>query len=464
MHSFFLINPMNLRETRIIVIDDKKEDVKNLLKLLDKKGVPYNYYFQDANMGNLPESPLINVRLIFLDFVLGTDSQPVKSKIATLMNVLKRILHPDNGPYIILAWTVLESAALDDLITPFKSELFKNPDIPKPVAIVNLDKINIMKNLNHIHKNLKKAFNGNNIFEILLDWECNGRTALADVIKALTDLSAQHITRTTTSLDDYSTLLRKAAERNMCRFASSVSGEKNLKSGNSILIDAQLPLGNIFQDHLETHIRKLTPKYKLLSRKIYRSRNAPEYSAPEKAQMNTYFLLVSDPDPSIKPGNIYKANSVLRKVHRSGKITLWKKDFYAKSIIEKSKTDSAVNGRIKELNKKIIPILIEVTPECDYAQKNWRGAKFIFGILWPPLLARDSRDKYLLKADKIFPPLFIKYRGEVYLLTFHANYQIMLPLSAVKSIRPILRARKELLVDVQHWSAAHASRPGKTEF
>jgi hypothetical protein len=180
--------------------------------------------------------------------------------------------------------------------------------------------------------------------------------------------------------------------------------------------------------------------------------------------MNTYFLLVSDPEPSVKPGNIYKANSVLRKVHRSGKITLWKKDFYDKNKITKSRAGLAVNGRIKELNKEIIPILIEVTPECDYAQKNWRGAKFIFGILWPPMFGRGNRDEYLLKADKIFAPLLIKYREEVYLLTFHANYQIMLPLSAVKSIRPILRARKELLVDVQHWSASHASRPGKTEF
>lgn len=457
---------MNLRETRIVVIDDHKEDVDNLLKLLDKKGISYNYYFRDADMSNLPERPLLNVRIIFLDFVLGTDGQPAKSKIATLFSVLKKILHSDNGPYIILTWTVLERAALDDLITPFKSELLKNPDIPKPVAIVSLNKIKIMNNLDHIDKSLKKAFNGRNIFEILLDWECNGRTALAGVIKAFTDLSAQHITGTAISLDDYSASLRKAAERNMCKFASSVSGEENLKPGYSILIDAQLPLGNIFLDHLETYIRKLTPKYRLLSRKIDGSKNALAYTAQEKAQMNTYFLLVSDPDPSIKPGNIYKANSVLRKVHRSGKITLWKKDFIDKEMIKKSKSEPSVNDRIKELNNKIIPILIEVTPECDYAQKNWRGAKFIFGILWPyaPAFYNKGKDKFLPKMDKIFPPLLIKYRGEVCFLTFHANYQIMLPLPTAKSIRPILRARKELLVDVQHWSAAHASRPGKTEF
>jgi hypothetical protein len=455
---------MNLRETKVIVIDDKREDVVNLLKLLDKEGVPYNYYYEDANIDNLPQNPLINVRLIFLDFVLGTDGQPIKTKLAALLNVLKRILHPNNGPYIILAWTVHNSAALGDLITPFKSELLINTDIPKPVAIADLDKISVMQNLKQIDRKLKRTFDGGNIFEILLDWECNGRTALADVIKTLTDLSAQQMTKTATSLDEYSTLLRKAAEKNMCRFASSLSGEKNLKPGKSILIDAQLPLGNIFQDHLETYIRKLKPKFRLLSRKIYGARNTPKYTAPEKAQMNTYFLLVSDPDSSIKPGNIYKANSVLRKVDRSGKITLWKKDFYDKNMIKKSKTVPDVDARIKELNKIIIPILIEVTPECDYTQKNWRGAKFIFGILWPPRFARDNRDEYLQKADKIFPPLLIKYKGEVYFLTFHANYQIMLPLSAVRSIKPILRARKELLVDVQHWSATHASRPGKTEF
>ncbi len=458
---------MRLNETKIVVVDDKQEDVENLLKLLDKKGVPYNYYFKDANSDNLPDDPLKNVRLLFLDFVLGTDGQPEKTKISTLLTVLKKILHVDNGPYIILAWTLHNNGnSKGDLVTPFKLELYKNSDIPKPVAIVDLDKINVMRNLKRIDKKLKKTFDDGNIFEILLDWESSGRVALADVLKTVNDISLQNMTGTPTSLDKFSSALRKSTERNMYQFAASVSGEKNLNSGNGILIDAQLPLEGIFQDHLETHIRKATPDLKRLSRKIYTSRKMSKYSALERAQMNTHFLLSQNPEVCLKPGNIYKTGSVLSQVHRSSKITFHKRDFYEKGKLTKRSSDTSIDAKIKELDKKIIPIVIEVTPDCDYVQKNWKGARFIFGILWPNLFSDNSETKdYLKKAEKkFFPPLLLKYKNVVYSLVLHSDYQCILPLSPIRSVKPILRAKKELLADIQHWSASHASRPGKTEF
>ena len=466
---------MKLNDTKIVVIDDKKEDVENLLKLLDKRGIPFNYYFQDADSANLPDNPLKNIRLLFLDFVLGTDGQPEKTKISTLLTVLKRILHSDNGPYIILAWTLHnDSNTNGDLVTPFKSELYKNNDIPKPVAIVDLDKISVMRDLNLIEKKLKKSFDGGNIFEILLDWESNGKTALADVIKTINDISLQGIVGTPVSLDKFSSSLRKSAERNMYQFAASISGEKNLSSGNGILIDAQLPLGGIFQDHLETHIRELTPELKRLSRKIYSSRTMSRYSVAERAQMNTFFLLSKKPEVCLKPGNIYKADSILKKVHRSGKIIFRKKDFYNEEKVNSDKTKCAGNSsslsslthKMKDFDKRIIPLLIEVTPECDYVQKNWKGAKFIFGVLWPEKFSDNTdTEKYLKYAEgKFFRKLPIKYNNQVYFFVLHSDYHCVLPLSSIQSVKPILRAKKELLADIQHWASAHASRPGKTEF
>ena len=272
-HLFFRKKSMKINEAKIVVVDDKREDVENLLKLLNKKGIPFNYYYEDANIDNLPDDPIKNVRLLFLDFVLGTDGQQEKTKISTMLTVIKKIIHVDNGPYVILAWTMHnDSNGYGDLVTPFKVELYKSSDIPNPVAIVDLDKISVMRDLRLIDKKLKNTFDGANIFEILLGWEANGRVALADVIKTINDISLQNITDPPLSLDEFSSKLRKSTERNMYQFAASVSGEKNLSPSNGILIDAQLPLGNIFQDHLEKHIRELTPELKRLSGKIYKSR------------------------------------------------------------------------------------------------------------------------------------------------------------------------------------------------
>ena len=459
---------MKLEETKIVVVDDRKEDVEKLLGLLNKKGVPFNYYYENADKNNLPEQPLKNVRLVFLDFVLGTDGQPEKTKIATLMNVLAKILALDNGPYIIMAWTLHNGAARNsDLISPFKVELFRNSGIPKPVAIIDLDKANIMRCMGDIDKKIKKEFNGNNIFEIIFGWECNGRIALSGVIKTITDISSESIGGVSLSLDDYSCRLRKAVEKNMRNFAVANSGQ-NLEEGNKILVDSQLPLCNIFQDQLEMEIKKQTPFLKNLSKRIYSAKRY-KYIDSETAQMNTFFLFSSRPEPPIRPGNIYEASSILKKLRVGNRIKLEKTAFYKiKKIkgIYSSNGNSPLNLKIKEFTKRIIPILIEATPECDYAQKNWKGAKFIFGVLWPYKFADGTKtEEYLAQKDsKIFPKFLMKFNNEMYFFMLHSDYQCIFPLSPVKNVEPILRARKELLTDIQHWIAMHASRPGKTEF
>ena len=260
----------------------------------------------------------------------------------------------------------------------------------------------------------------------------------------------------------------------MYQFAASVSGKDNLNSKNGILIDAQFPLGGIFEDHLEKNIRELTPQLKKLSKKIYKSRNMLKYSVAERAEMNTFFLLSKNPEASFKPGNIYKNTSILKNIHRSGKITFRKKDFFNEEKIKSEEkncgTDAAriraLKNKMDEFNKSIIPILIEITPECDYVQNSWKGAKFIFGVLWPSKFSDDTdTEKHIkLGEGRLFRKLPLKYKDKVYFLLLHSDYQSILPISPLRSIKPILRAKKELLADIQHWSASHASRPGKTEF
>lgn len=470
---------MNLNETKIVIIDDIREDVKNLLKYFDKRGVPYNYYFEDADIDNLPDKPLSNVRLIFLDFVLGNEGQTERAKIATLMTVLKRILKIDNGPYIILAWTKNNNPnRIGDLLPPFKKELYSNMDIPRPIEIIDLDKINIMRNLGKIEKKLKDTFNGENIFEILLGWESKGKLAVADVVNTVNEISLQNIPATLApaTMNNFFSELRKNTEKNMYKFAESVSGEDNLSTNNNILIDAQIPLGGIFQDLVEGHVRKQTPELKKLSRKIYSSRKKITSTHSESAQMNTYFLLSQNPESSPKPGNIYKVGDVSKKIPKSIKIPFRKSDFLNQDKIVKDMKkckDDAVKilefkRKLKGFQDKIIPIFIEITPDCDYVQKKWKGARFVYGVLCPDKFLDNVEDtkSYILdsKTGKIFPRLAIKYESKNYFFLLDSSCQCILPLPLLSKVKPILRARKELLVDIQHWVSAQASRPGKTEF
>lgn len=472
---------MNLRETRIVVVDDKEEDAKKLLRLLNNEGVPYNYYYKDGDEKNLPKSPLNNVRLIFLDFVLGTDGSLDKNKISVLMNVLSKIVHKDNGPYIILAWTLHNNDKVNgDLITPFKKELHEDKlyNIPKPIEIIDLDKVSIMHNLDRINKKLKETFNGKNIFEVFLEWECNGHMASADVINTLTRFSINNITENPKTLGDFSKKVQREAEKNMYNFGVSVSGEKpDIK--DNVLINAQLPLSGILQDRLESRIKSTDLKLEYLSKKICPSKSkkksqANKYSDNERAQMNSYFLLDSEPEFCIKPGNIYKSNTILGTVHTSGRIRFNKDIFYESEKMAKDKRGckgnsdklKALEVRNKDFKKRIVPILVEITPECDYVQKNWKSARFIYGALWPYKFLDDKETAVYIKNAplKIFSKLLVKYNNKVYWFLLHANHQCIVSLPKIRSVEPILRARKELLVDIQHWHASHMSRPGKNGF
>ena len=72
------------RNAEIVIIDDTPDEVASLLKLLNRNGIGYCYY-TGIDLEELPETPIEGIRILFLDFVLGTDGQSDKNKISALM-------------------------------------------------------------------------------------------------------------------------------------------------------------------------------------------------------------------------------------------------------------------------------------------------------------------------------------------------------------------------------------------
>lgn len=449
---------MITKTTNVIVIDDLYDEVKSLLKMLNHKGIGLVYY-NGTDYREFPARPLKGVRLLFLDFVLGTDGQSSRNKISTLMGVVKKVISEDNGPYIILAWTK-HDVPTDDLLVLFKEEILKDPQFPQPVVIVNLEKNKCMNNPNTINKKLNEKFGDENILKFILYWENYARDALCDVIRILLDIS-KPVVKAGQSFDNYSANWNAQIEKHIFRIAETSLG-RNIGADRNLLVVAQLALTVPFHDCAETFIKKNTGYNKELVKKIISHKNE-QYNFAEEAAMNTFFLLASQEiDKSIQPGNIYKFTDVFKKIKCKKKSCYYNKikltkqeimqEFY-RGLIKTYRNKSA-------LLKKIIPILLEITPECDYVQKKWKTPKLVLGILWPENFA----NKMLAKADYIYKRFRIKYQDEVYYITFNAHHLFNIGFHVFKSVEPVLKARKELLVDIQQWFSGHISRPGKTEF
>lgn len=450
---------MLLQNARLLVIDDKPDEVESLLQMLNKNGLAYNYYKGD-DQTQLPETPLKGVRLLFLDFVLGTDGQPDNTKISTLMNVLKKTVSVDNGPYIILAWT-----GHGELLDLFKQNIVQSRDIPTPMAIINLEKRECMNDLPKIERTIKQKMNDKQILEILLEWEAHAKGASCEVIKVLSDISKPDI-RQAQSYDQYSSEWNSKLERHIYRIAESALG-KNTKPGRDMLTAAQFSFTELFRDQIETGIRNETQPFRQLTRKIY-SHKDNGYSPSEQAYMNTSFLLIKGGvGRKLEPGNIYKLTDVFEKIKCERKDCYYNKTRLTKQEIVKEfyKGDIKNYPRKKPLVRKVIPVLIEITPECDYSQQKWKNARMVMGVMWPESLEGGASPKEKLRSGEfIYSPIPVEYAGEIYHLTFNAHHLFNVSFKLFGSVTPMLKARKEFLVDIQHWFSRHMSRPGKTEF
>jgi hypothetical protein len=116
---------------RVVVIDDKYEEVESLIKSLAKSGIPC--FFFDGSLENLPVNPIMGIRFIFLDIELsdttGTDD---KSKASALAGRILKIIGESNGPYFIIFWT-RHSEVIQKVLEYLK------PKAP-PIGFVDLEK------------------------------------------------------------------------------------------------------------------------------------------------------------------------------------------------------------------------------------------------------------------------------------------------------------------------------------
>lgn len=451
------------RTAEVIVIDDVRDEVDRLLKLLNRIGVGLCYY-KGTDVRELPKKPITGVRILFLDFVLGTDGQPEKTKISTLMGVVKRVVALDNGPYVIFAWTKHDKPA-DDLLPAFKREIMRDNDFPQPVVIVNLEKNKCMKNLSEIKKRLKAIFNDKNILEILFHWERNARGALRDVVMLLTNL-ARPEQQQDQSFDDYSNNWNSELEKHFCKIAEMTLGSKNIKKDRKMLIAAQLALTYPFHDCLGKRIWSDPGKFTNLTSKIY-NHLSKKHKPAERASLNTAFLInYHDLGKDLQPGNIYLVSDVYKRLKCSRRKCYTNKARLGKNLIAKEFYNGDLNTFLKrkELLKGVIPVLIEITPECDFVQNKWKCAKLVFGILWPLEYERQMKSPKKTNILFISDPLLINFKNEIYSLAFNSHLVLTLPLTVFKNIFPVFRARKEYIVDIQHWFSSHISRPGKSEF
>lgn len=445
---------------RIAIVDDSIEQAQPLMGVLSRHNIPYVFY-KGNDVNYLPHTPENDIRILFLDLnLLGEKIEKGKDIRSVLFSVLKRIISPQNYPYVLILWSRQESEYREILINLFQTDLKEC----SPIAVANYVKSDFFPDFSQtldesvddekILEELKHILSGLPAYSYLMQWE--------NCIHNAADETIQDIFHDFHSRDDWNNnakcILDMFAKSYLEQHYSDASIEDKAKASLFFLND-------VYFDTLESAITNSNIE------------NAVElqYEANDdlksdiKSKVNNYLLLSKSQTHINKPGSIVISVDNIAEYKKCAKSVLddcLDTEFLRKDVIKQfgdiknKEAKKLYNQKRKELREAIlltaIPCGIVVTPVCDYAQKKAKYDRIVLGLII------DSCNKQFIdtKSEAIYiSPSFDESTHERVLIL---NYRFFLTqeLNKLNDIKVLCRVRNSVLSEIQSKLARHISRQG----
>jgi hypothetical protein len=457
----------------VIIIDDKYDEVSELIKVLNKNKVPTLYFNGDIN--DLPDDGFGNIRLLFLDINLDGDSYQGTNKpqiIGKLMQILKTIVNSNNGQFILIIWSTMSSTYFEDIQNEIIND--KAKDTPflnnHPSLILEVNKTEV-SNITLIQEKINEVLNDNDSFlKYYILFENMIHESTKEVLNDLDLISTD--------------------DKNILKVLSFFSDSKSLdqadKNPTNLLSEAFSNISHMLHEKIESKTKNITRYNDYSQEEIVNYADSLESDPNEKdiAILNTLYHIVKKESNILESGNVYLYQNFLKKCctttgcdikwaeklnekifDRSQKSFIKiKQKFFEEKFNElapqvKSTTskEDFINESIENYKKDdIIDIFVEVSPTCDVAQSKWKKLRLIFAILIP------NEIKYELKGDNFYNcnNLLIDYEGKSYNLILDLHTVTGINFDVFSDINTIFKFKQELIVDIQQRIANHISRPG----
>jgi len=400
---------------RIVLIDDKRDEIEPVLITLGQYGIPYIYL--DGTQETLPENPLKGIRFVFLDIELrGMEGQKDKTKASGVVAVLKKIISEDNGPYVIGFWT-----AHREVIVPV-IENCKTKGI-SPVTWVDLEK---MADVNKITERLQDKLKQIGAFQLYVEWENTVNNA------------SKAFVRTFSSLVKLGSDWSKDTAALFYKLYKSYVEENELQDKEDQFKCACHLMNRSFLDTLEYITRK--------------DLKLPEGFELEKgtvtnetiAKLNSSLFLGEALTDRYNPGNVYTQDndvikgmligSIFKDGQSPGECTLCNVIISPECDIAHNKMISIVRAeeKPKVIHRILYGLLVPAGPTNRLNQKGREGY-FPIGPIW-----HDSK-----KQELIF---------HFATISFHSEGEFTEP--------PLFTLKRDLLFDLQSKAANHVNRLG----
>ena len=456
-----------------IIVDDQLSEILPLLTLLNKKGAPVMYF--SGKMQELPDKPFDTVRLVFCDLKFSPVEEE-KSIVANIQAILSRLISESNGPYILLIWSTREElyqSALQEALSKMT---------PKPAFVLTLSKVDYFEMIDEGNQFEHDLLLQINEFELNPD----EKQALASSISTFSSkfFSAKFILKK----DALTSIEHRLAERlaqvklfNLFVHWENTIGKSALQTMNHVL--SVIP-SEIEQDKMHQALLYYLAKTKL-DKQFDNSKTEQSFKAAmdlldemfvatcvsnvnELSASNIGIDSISPPNQkysfSRSKFNMWKMiNPKIGGLHPGNIYHDKKKSFDFHGMIIDSER-SAVSKEISR-NKQVQYIFLDISSDCDIAQKKLFVSRVVPGIIIPIDVYRKYSGKF-----KTGLPNYLFRSGEVLvhevesIIIFNVNQLNYLELSELSDKDLVCRLTFPYLSYIKHMAGTCILNQGLEEF
>lgn len=406
---------------KVVVFDDKQKDIESLLKALSKSKIPF-FYYQDEGGSDLPESPIDNIRLVFLDLELVVNNPNEHNIIAPIAGRLRSVISKNNM-YVLVYWSTKEDTYRETLENAFANGLKDY----KPMVILSLNKSRANSSndpVEYITNELKEKVKDVSSINAFMLWE----SAVNDAAGLITNEMSSFVNKNNWDKGMYGLLFR------LSKAQAGVHALED-QSNNSKL---NLAFEVINNSLVETSERIFNERLALVEIGNIKE-GGRELTADEKIKLNTRLHILSNENLQ----HFYSGNLYIEPINAVGREIILRN--YSKDIYNK----------LNESNAKLI--CLDITPSCDYAQRK-HYTRMLFGVM-----IEGKHSTAILGGDNKYKQIpIIEISGESHLIF---DYRTLRSFSREEFLnkfktRPRYRLRSSILLDIQAQLSNHINRPG----
>ncbi|WP_339885356.1 hypothetical protein [Polaribacter vadi] len=448
-------------QNKIIIVDDKKDQLEKLGKAFFKNGLGCRTFEYSPEY----DSPLKNVRIAFFDINLTQRSVDHKYDSSTeiikhnssvfndLARAINQYIAKDNGPFALIFWT-----ANKDVIGAF-IEYVQNPrrgynETPFPVFIGSIDK-------NEFTDETKTQDLSDRILNIIND----------DSVKFLFDFEGIVNKSSSETINKFFNIIPKGEiwgdskefidnlGKVLSKLASSTLGfeyakENPLKAVNESLI----PLLNSEISKAESNTNWETILSPLFAAERLSALTLPDQLIQQN--VNAIFHLDDTDGNKEYRGTVIEIDKNNKSVINSFNIDNY--EFWVQKLL------SIKEGREDyktELFKNSKLIAIEISAACDFSNKKPRINKYILGLLTPIIdIKKDINIKSRIESSYHIGGCSFSFSDKSFQLWLNLNYVFGCSSSDERLSDSLFVLKKEIMDMIGNKYASHISRIGITSF